>query len=46
MLIPDGGRKDSLAESPDGPAESPNEDLMSMFEESSKPFSYTDAVEL
>ena len=28
------------------PTESPNEDLMSMFEESSKPFSYTDAVEL
>ena len=45
-LISDGGTKESSPVSPDGPAESPNEDLMSMFEESSKPFSYTDAVEL
>ncbi len=38
--------KEITAAPPKMSTESPNEDLMSMFEESSKPFSYTDAVEL
>ena len=45
-FISDEDTKEFTAEPPKMSTESPNEDLMSMFEESSKPFSYTDAVEL